>query len=122
MARALTPHGVRVYAVEPDGAQVIAGQLATRPEHPIQGGGYAMHDLVHLRGVTLNGHLAVTADDARSYARLLAQTEGIFGGFSAGANLAAAVQLLRGPEQGGTVAFVVCDSGLKYVSTDLWKD
>lgn len=122
VARALTPHGVRIYAVEPDGAQVIAGQHPTRPDHPIQGGGYAMPDLAHLRGVTLDGCLAVTGDDARAYSRLLARTEGIFGGFSAGANLAGAVQLLRGPERGGTVAFVVCDSGLKYVSTDLWKD
>ena len=29
---------------------------------------------------------------------------------------------LRGPERGGTVAMIVCDSGLKYLSTDLWED
>jgi len=39
----------------------------------------------------------------------------------AGANLAAAIGLLRGPERGGSVAFVICDSGLKYLSTDLWE-
>jgi cysteine synthase len=45
------------------------------------------------------------------------------GGFSAGANVAAAVQLLRpgAPLEGCTVAVVVCDSGLKYLSTDLWS-
>jgi cysteine synthase A len=47
--------------------------------------------------------------------------EGIFGGYSAGANLAGAVQLLKGPEKGGCVAIVICDSGLKYLSTDLWE-
>lgn len=117
----LGPKGVRCYAVEPEGACAIAGETVTQAEHPIQGGGYAMGDLVHLNGTALAGHLSVTGDAAREGARLLAQSEGIFAGFSAGANLAAAVELLRGPEKGGCVAIVMCDSGLKYLSTDLWE-
>ena len=66
--------------------------------------------------------VTVSGDEAREHARLLARHEGVFGGFSAGANLAAAIKLLRGPEKRGTVAFVICDSGLKYLSTDLWQD
>jgi cysteine synthase A len=120
-ARFLTPRGVRCYAVEPQGSEAIGGGDVSHPDHPIQGGGYGMADLDHLRGVALAGTMAVTGDDARHHARLLARTEGIFGGFSAGANLAGAVQVLRGPGKGGTVAFVVCDSGLKYLSTDLWE-
>lgn len=54
--------------------------------------------------------------------RALAKHEGIFAGFSGGANVAAAVELLRGPLKGGTVACVICDSGLKYLSTDLWEE
>lgn len=38
------------------------------------------------------------------------------------AEATAAAALLPGAERGGTVAFVVCDSGLKYFSTDLWED
>lgn len=121
VARFLTPKGVRCYAVEPKGAEAISGGATDHPDHPIQGGGYLMADLAHLSEVPLAGHLTVTGDDARDAARLLARSEGIFGGFSSGANLAAAIQLLRGPEEGGTVAFVVCDSGLKYLSTDLWE-
>jgi cysteine synthase A len=117
----LGPKGVRCYAVEPEGARAIAGETVTQAEHPIQGGGYAMGDLVHLSGSALAGHLSVTGDAAREGARLLAQSEGIFAGFSAGANLAAAAELLRGPEKGGCVAIVMCDSGLKYLSTDLWE-
>lgn len=79
-----------------------------------------MPDLKHLRGVDLAGDVTVTGAEAAEHARLLARTEGIFGGYSAGANLAAAIRLLRGAERGGCVAFVVCDSGLKYLSTDLW--
>jgi len=54
--------------------------------------------------------------------RLLASKEGIFGGFSAGANLAAAVKLIKEGrvEEGEGCAFMVCDSGLKYLSTDLY--
>jgi len=108
-ARFFVPLGVRCYAVNPD-----------RADHPIQGGGYAMPDLAHLRGVDLAGDVTVTGEEAAAHARLLARTEGIFGGYSAGANMAAAIRLLQGPERGGCVAFVVCDSGLKYLSTDLW--
>ncbi|MEM8578132.1 MAG: pyridoxal-phosphate dependent enzyme [Pseudomonadota bacterium] len=122
VARALTPKGVRCYAIEPDGAAVLAGAPASNANHPIQGGGYAMAELAHLKGVDLAGHLTVTGGEARDAARLLARREGIFGGYSAGANLAGAIQLLRGPERGGAVAIVVCDSGLKYLSTDLWDD
>jgi cysteine synthase A len=44
----------------------------------------------------------------------------VFAGFSSGAAVAAALGLLRGPHAGETVAVVLADSGLKYLSTDLW--
>lgn len=116
---ATAPH-VRVWAVEPAGAEAIGAGDRSRPAHPIQGGGYDRADLPHLRGVALAGTLAVTGEEARAAARALARREGIFGGFSAGANAAAALRLLAGPEAGGTLAIAVCDSGLKYLSTDLW--
>ena len=118
----LGPKGVHCYAVEPQGAEAISGGNTTHPDHPIQGGGYNMADLTHLKGLGLHGSVLVTGDEAHEHARLLARREGIFGGFSAGANLAGAIKLLQGAEKGGTVAFVVCDSGLKYLSTDLWAD
>lgn len=108
------------YLVEPAGAAVLAGARVANPDHPIQGGGYSMPELAFLEGVPVDGYLQVTGDEARAAARLLARREGIFGGYSAGANLAAALQLLDGPARGGTVAILVCDSGLKYLSTDLW--
>jgi cysteine synthase A len=121
VARALGPKGVACYAVEPKGAEAIGGGDTSAPDHPIQGGGYGQGDLQHLRGVALAGSIPVTGSEARDTARLLARTEGIFGGYSGGANAAAAIRLLQGEARGGTVAFVVCDSGLKYLSTDLWE-
>ncbi|SLN62383.1 Cysteine synthase [Falsiruegeria litorea R37] len=112
---------LRGYLVEPEGAATLAGHEVTQAGHPIQGGGYAMPDLTFLRGVCAEGFLTVTGEDARKTTRALAQEEGIFAGFSAGANVAAALKLLEGPEAGGVIGVVICDSGLKYLSTDLWN-
>jgi len=110
------------YIVEPTGAEILATGAADQPDHPIQGGGYSMMDLAFLEQVPIDGYLSVSGDQARASARQLARREGIFGGFSAGANVAAALELLEGPASGGMVAVLVCDSGLKYLSTDLWAD
>ena len=55
-------------------------------------------------------------------ARRLAREEGVFAGYSSGAVVAAATKLLAGEEAGRTVGVVLADSGLKYLSTDLWPD
>ena len=112
---------IKGYLVEPEGAAVLAGAATTHPGHPIQGGGYAMPDLTFMRGVAADGYCTVSGDTARATAQDLAKTEGIFAGFSSGANVAAALELLAGPEAGGTIGVVICDSGLKYQSTDLWS-
>jgi cysteine synthase A len=113
---------VQCFLIEPDTAPALAGQPITDPAHPIQGGGYAMADLRFLQDVPVDGYLKVSGDQARLTARDLARTEGIFGGFSAGANVAAALELLAGPLAGKTIALIICDSGLKYLSNDLWTD
>ena len=111
---------LRGYVVEPEGAAVLSGHPADAPNHPIQGGGYAMTDLTLMQEAPVDGHLIISGEEARDTARALAREEGIFGGFSAGANAAAALKLLEGPEAGGVIGIIICDSGLKYLSTDLW--
>jgi len=122
-ARAFAAAGakVRCYAVEPEGAEAIGGGDLSHPDHPIQGGGYSRADLTHLHDVILAGTVTISGAMARETARMLARTEGVFGGFSGGANVAAALDLLRGRERGGVIATIICDSGLKYLSTDLWE-
>jgi cysteine synthase A len=112
---------VRCYVVEPVGAAVAAGQAVTRAEHPIQGGGYAIPDLHFLRGVPIDGFIQISGEEAKQTARALALHEGIFGGFSSGANVAAALRLLSEEMEGKIIAVVICDSGLKYLSTTLWE-
>lgn len=111
---------IRCYVVEPEGAAVLSGQPPTSANHRIQGGGYAMAELALLKDVPVDGYLAVSDADAIATARRLAREEGVFAGFSSGAVVAAALRLLEGDHTGGTVAIVLADSGLKYLSTDLW--
>ena len=111
---------LRGYLVEPEGAAVLAGQPLRQPGHPIQGGGYGMERLAQLSGAPVDGYLSIRGEVARDTTRALAREEGIFGGFSGGANVAAALDLLAGPEKGGVIGVIICDSGLKYLSTDLW--
>lgn len=112
---------IRCFVVEPAGAAALAGQAVTTPNHRIQGGGYSMKSLPLLRREHVDGYLAVTDADAVAMARRLAREEGIFAGFSSGANVAAASQLLQTTYPGATIAVMMCDSGLKYLSTDLWE-
>jgi cysteine synthase A len=112
--------GTKAYLVEPKGAAVLAGGRGENPAHRIQGGGYAMAALPLLAGIAVDGFVTVTDEEAIAAARMLARSEGIFAGFSSGANLAAALKLLQGPEKDGVIAIMICDTGLKYLSTDLW--
>jgi cysteine synthase A len=113
--------GIRCYLVEPEGAAILAGEAVTQPNHRIQGGGYSMAELPLLKREHVDGYLRVSDEAATQMARRLAREEGIFAGFSAGANVAAALALLAGECKGKTVAVLLSDSGLKYLSTDLWE-
>jgi cysteine synthase A len=111
---------VRCYVVEPSGAAKLAGQCVTRCAHIIQGGGYA-RELSLVRREHIDGFLTVTDEEVADATHRLARMEGVFAGYSAGANVAAGLKLLNGELRGRTVATTICDSGLKYLSTDLWR-
>jgi cysteine synthase A len=111
---------IACYVVEPKGAAVLAGKVVEQANHRIQGGGYAMADLKFIKPEYVDGYLEVSDTQAMEMARRLATEEGVFAGFSSGANVAAALQLLHGPCRGKTIVLTINDSGLKYLSTDLW--
>jgi cysteine synthase A len=112
---------VKCFIIEPDGAAILAGKPVTDPNHRIQGGGYAMADLPLLNPELIDGYLKVSDKRAIEITRRLAKEEGIFAGFSSGANVAAAIQLVQTEFRGQTAVVLICDSGLKYLSTDLWE-
>lgn len=113
---------IRCYAIEPAGAAVLSGRSVENPSHRIQGGGYSMK-LPFWDEKLVDGYLSVTDEEAIRWVRELARREGIFGGFSSGANVAGAMKLVEASQkeaEPARVVFTVNDSGLKYLSTDLW--
>ena len=133
IAKRLKEHdaSIRCFAVEPSGGSVYSETGATAethesiaaavtPTHVIQGGGYAKKQfLVDERHI--DGSISITDQECIDATRDLAATEAIFGGFSSGANVMAAVKLLRGEARGKTVVCLANDTGLKYLSTALYS-
>ncbi|MFC3800731.1 PLP-dependent cysteine synthase family protein [Cohnella sp. GCM10012308] len=118
--KALKPD-LRCYVVEPRTAPFLAGHEVTNANHRIQGGGYSMA-LTFLDDASLaEDYIQVSDEQAIQAARDLASKEGIFAGFSSGANAAAALELLKGRERGSRILITINDSGLKYLSTDLYE-
>lgn len=122
IARALKRRNpaIRTYAVEPASAPFLAGGPIVSTSHKIQGAGYALIPPLWDPSFC-DGYLGVSDDEAIAVARDLARREGIFGGFSGGANVAAALRLAREAAPGRVIVTTVNDSGLKYLSTDLYE-
>lgn len=110
---------IRSYVVEPEGAPYLAGGMQSNSSHRLQGGGYSMALPLIDRNLIFD-FLTVTDEAAMEACRRLAREEGIFAGYSSGANVAAALQLLKTREKGARIVLTINDSGLKYVSTDLY--
>ncbi|MCW9017708.1 MAG: pyridoxal-phosphate dependent enzyme, partial [Kangiellaceae bacterium] len=113
--------GIQCFVVEPQNAAVLSGTPGNDPRHRIQGGGYSKTELKSLNTKYIDGYLKVSDESAIKGARLLAKTEGIFAGFSSGANINAALELLNAQMKGKTIVIIINDCGLKYMSTDLWE-
>ena len=112
---------IKCYLVEPDSAAYYLGKELTNRNHVIQGGGYSM-ELPFISRDCIDGIITVTNDEAIEFTRGLARLEGAFCGFSSGANVCAAIKLLRGAFGGRSIVLTLNDSGLKYLSTDLYPD
>jgi len=120
-AKALKAHNknIKCYAIEPDAAAIYAEKHIGSGNHKIQGGGYALK-LALVQEELIDGFITVSDEMATKITRELAKYEGVFCGFSSGANVYAALELLKGQERGKNIAVLLNDSGLKYLSTDLY--
>jgi cysteine synthase A len=103
-----------VVAVEPASSPVLSGGQAG--PHKIQGIGAGFVPEVLDRAV-IDEVISVSDEDALETARLAAREEGVLAGISAGANIAAALEVAARPEMAGKrVVTIICDSGERYVS------
>jgi cysteine synthase len=119
----------KAIAVEPKDSPVISQALAGQPlkpgPHKIQGTGAGfIPKNLHLKDAKGNAQIVeciqVTNDDAFAMARRLAKEEGILAGISSGANVVAAIEVAKRPEnQGKMIVTVACSTGERYLSTPL---
>lgn len=120
---------LQAIAVEPADSPVISQTLAGQPikpgPHKIQGtgAGFVPNNL-HLKGPDgkdqITECITVKNEDAFAMARRLAREEGILAGISSGANVWAAMEVARRPENAGKlIVTVACSTGERYLSTPL---
>ena len=116
-------------AVEPKDSPVISQTLAGQPvkpgAHKIQGTGAGfIPKNLHLKDSQGKPQIVecvqVSNDDAFDIARRLAKEEGILAGISTGANVWAAMEVAKRPEnKGKTIVTIACSTGERYLSTQL---
>lgn len=119
VAEALRRHKPDLYvtAVEPAESAVLSGGKSGA--HKIEGIGIGFIPPLW-KPDEVNEIIPVTTDDAKHMTQRLAREEGLFAGTSSGANVVAALQVAKRLGPGATVVTIMVDSGLRYLSTDLY--
>ncbi len=111
---------VQIFAVEPSDSAILSG--GKPGPHKIQGIGAGFIPEV-LNTEIYTEVIQVTNEDAMSTAKALAKEEGLLVGISAGANVYAAKQIALRPEnKGKTIVTILCDTGERYLSTELFSN
>jgi cysteine synthase len=110
--------GVRVVAVEPAESAVLSGQPSG--SHQIEGIGIGFLPPLW-KPDQVDAIETVTTAEAKAMARRLATEEAVFAGTSSGANVVAALRVAARLGPDATVATIIIDSGLRYLSTDVFR-
>ncbi len=110
--------GIRIVAVEPAESAVLSG--GPSGSHQIEGIGIGFVPPLWAPEL-VNEIQTVSSADAKAMARRLAGEEGLFADTSSGANVVAAIRVAQRLGPGATVATILCDSGLRYLSTDVYR-
>jgi cysteine synthase A len=108
----------RIVVVEPAESAVLSG--GQPGPHKIEGVGIGYTPPLWEPNL-IDEIIAVATADAKAMARKLAKEEGLFAGTSSGANVVAALRLAERLGPDATIVTLMVDSGLKYLSTDVFK-
>jgi cysteine synthase A len=122
VARVLKPRkpSLKIIAVEPSTSPVLSGK--PRGPHKIQGIGAGFIPSI-LDTSLIDEIVTVSSEQAIETSRLVAKVEGIPGGISTGANVAAALEIAKRPEYAGkTIVTFAPSSAERYFSSDLFLD
>jgi len=111
-------YGCKVYAVEPEDSAVLSGK--TPGPHVIQGIGAGFIPDNYNQKI-VDDIITVNSHDAMATARNLASREGIIAGISSGAIVWAAIKVAEKLDKSKNVVTFVCDTGERYISTDLFN-
>jgi cysteine synthase A len=109
--------GIKIVMVEPAESSVLLGGPAG--PHKIEGVGIGYTPPLWDPSL-VDEILPVKTEDAKAMARRLAQEEALFAGTSSGANVVAAIRVAERLGPGAKVVTLMADSGLKYLSTDVY--
>jgi cysteine synthase A len=120
VARALRKRNpaLQVVAVEPAESAVLSGK--SKGSHKIEGIGIGFVP-PHWKPDEVSEMQSATTEDAMRMCRRLAREEGIFAGTSSGLNVIAALAVAQRLGPDATVATIMIDSGLRYLSTDVYR-
>lgn len=111
-------NGVKIYAVEPTASPVLSG--GSPAPHKIQGIGAGFVPKV-LNTEIYDGIIQIENEEAFEASRKVAVTNGILGGISSGAAVAAAVKVAKELGKGKKVLAILPDNGERYLSTALYQ-
>jgi cysteine synthase A len=119
VAEALKRHDpkIRIVVVEPGESAVLTG--GQPGPHKIEGVGIGFTPPLWEPSL-VDELIAVPTPEAKAMTRRLAREEGLFAGTSSGANVAAALKLAERMGSDATVVTLMCDSGMRYLSTDVY--
>ena len=109
---------IEIIAVEPSESAVLSG-LPTG-SHTIEGIGIGFIPPLW-NPQLVSGIEMVATEEAKAMTRRLAREEGVFAGTSTGANVVAALRVAKRLGTGATVVTIIVDSGLRYLSTDVYR-